>query len=414
MTEKKNILYLSYTGMTDPLGQSQVLSYLKGLSKEGEYQFTIISFEKSDAYEKLRSTIEEFCRNAGINWYPLPYTSKPPVISTFRDVRRMRQLAFTLQGKENFSLVHCRSYIASLVGLELKRKAGIPFIFDMRGFWADERIDGGIWNLANPAYKFIYSYFKKKERLFLQTANEVISLTQNAKDEILTWKLVPAQASITVIPCCVDFQMFNPIQITRSQKECALDSLNIPPGSHVISYLGTLGTWYMLPEMLAFAKLYCEANPNTFFMVLTAEPETLVLSAAVRAGFNTSYLRVKKVPRAEVPIYLSLSRASIFFIKPAFSKKASSPVKQGEIMAMGIPIVCNHGVGDTAAIIEATSGGVVVEDFTDEAFRKAILDLAVTHFEVAAIRENATKYFTLSKGVTLYRNVYEKILGDRQ
>ena len=39
-----NILYLSYDGMTDPLGQSQVLPYLAGLSKKG-FRFHLISFE---------------------------------------------------------------------------------------------------------------------------------------------------------------------------------------------------------------------------------------------------------------------------------------------------------------------------------------------------------------------------------
>ena len=43
--KSKNILYLSYDGMTDPLGQSQVLPYLIGLTKEG-FTFHIISFEK--------------------------------------------------------------------------------------------------------------------------------------------------------------------------------------------------------------------------------------------------------------------------------------------------------------------------------------------------------------------------------
>ena len=35
--------------MTDPLGQSQVLPYLIGLTKEG-YQFTILSFEKKERF----------------------------------------------------------------------------------------------------------------------------------------------------------------------------------------------------------------------------------------------------------------------------------------------------------------------------------------------------------------------------
>ena len=39
------ILYLSRTGMLEPLGQSQVLSYLKGLSRS--YRITLVSYESA-------------------------------------------------------------------------------------------------------------------------------------------------------------------------------------------------------------------------------------------------------------------------------------------------------------------------------------------------------------------------------
>ena len=39
-------LYLSYDGISDPLGQSQVLPYLKGLARLG-HKIHLISFEKN-------------------------------------------------------------------------------------------------------------------------------------------------------------------------------------------------------------------------------------------------------------------------------------------------------------------------------------------------------------------------------
>ena len=36
----------------------------------------------------------------------------------------------------------------------------------MRGFWPDERVEGGLWNLQNPLYKLVYNYFKKKKETF--------------------------------------------------------------------------------------------------------------------------------------------------------------------------------------------------------------------------------------------------------
>ena len=42
-------LYLSYDGLTDPLGQAQILPYLLGLENQG-MGFVIISFEKKEAF----------------------------------------------------------------------------------------------------------------------------------------------------------------------------------------------------------------------------------------------------------------------------------------------------------------------------------------------------------------------------
>lgn len=407
------ILYLSYTGMTDPLGQSQVLAYLKGLQQTGRFRFVLVSFEKPAAYKQFKNPIASLCNEAGIIWHPLPYTAKPPVVSTYKDVRNMRRMAESLVKQYRFSIVHCRSYIPSLIGLYLKKKHGIPFLFDMRGFWADERLDGGIWKLSNPLYALIYKYFKKKEKAFLLNAGHIVSLTQNAKNEILSWKLSTAPLPVTVIPCCVDLKLFNPAAVSAAQQKEALQALDIPAGATIISYVGSLGTWYMLPQMMAFIKTCSDVLPGLYFMVLTGEPEDMVQKAAGEAGFDVSYLRIKKVPRHQMPLYISLSTASVFFIKPAFSKKASSPVKQGELMAMGIPVICNDAVGDTSEIVLQYKAGVIVREFATDAYLNAMQDFQHAVFDTAQIKKGAADYYALDRGVQLYASVYETMAHEQ-
>lgn len=406
----KEVLYLSYTGMTDPLGQSQVLPYLNGLIKTGNYKFVLVSFEKAKNFAQLGDQIREYCSRAGITWHPLSYTARPPVWSTFRDVQRMKKLTEKLAREHSFSLIHCRSYIAALAGQHLKNKFSIPFLFDMRSFWADERVEGGLWSLSNPLYKVIYKYFKIKEKQFLQQSDHIISLTHNAKKEILSWKFKSPLAPISVIPCCVDIEMFDPSTIIEEQRIEAYNSLRIPVGTTVISYLGSVGTWYMLNEMLAFVKKYQESNPGTYFMILTHEPESIITEAAASANLDVSFLRIKKIQRREVPAYLSISKFSLFFIKPVFSKKASSPVKQAEIMAMGIPVVCNDGIGDTTEIVEKSSAGYVIREFTEIAYDKVINELQAASFDRSEIRKGAVDYFSLFKGISLYESVYTQII----
>ena len=82
----KQILYLSYDGLTDPLGQSQILPYLLKLSKL--YSYTIISFEKKEN-NYLHNDIEDIVIKHGIKWIPLKYTKKPLIISTIIDLYKL-------------------------------------------------------------------------------------------------------------------------------------------------------------------------------------------------------------------------------------------------------------------------------------------------------------------------------------
>lgn len=404
----KNVLYLSYDGMTDPLGQSQVLPYLIGLSQKG-FQFTLISFEKTDRYLEGKSKIEALCMEHNILWKPLMYTKNPPVLSTILDIRKMKKNAFAIHQEKKFQLIHCRSYITALVGLKLKREKGVKLLFDMRGFWADERVEGKIWNLKNPLFKFIYSYFKKKERTYFEESDAIVSLTEIGKNEILSWGLKSVSPKkIQVIPCCVDLKLFNPKKIDLDQiykKKSEYQLID----KFVVGYVGSLGTWYQLKEMLLAFKHITHLKPQAVFLFVTKESPSMIQSEAKELGIDADSIRVVSVQHQHVPSFIALFDCSIFFIRPSFSKKASSPTKQGEIMAMGIPLICNAGVGDTDTLVDRYNSGCVLKDTSDETLSSFSLDF--TTFDRDKTIIGAKEYFGLDQGVELYFQIYDQLVG---
>jgi glycosyltransferase involved in cell wall biosynthesis len=409
------VLFISYDGMTDPLGQSQVLPYLTGLSKKG-YSIHLISFEKEEVFEKNKQLIQKICDTSSITWHPEKYTKRPPVISTIRDIRRMRRSALDLHKLHSFGIAHCRSYIAIIVGLILQKK-GSKLVFDMRGFWADERVDGKIWNLNNPIYKFIYNYFKSLERKALSKANAVVSLTHAAKEEMVTWKIKKLKPDkISVIPCCVDLNLFDPEKISRKNQQNLKKELSIENDStFVLGYIGSIGTWYLLEEMLHFFKLLLIKKPDSLFLFVTKEPRKKIISEAQMQGIDPSKIRVTSAPRYEVPLHISLFDTSIFFISNSYSKKASSPTKQAELMAMGIPIICNSGVGDSQYFIEKHTSGHVIKTLNTEHFNQ-ILDptifLQKKFFSTDRTFEGCAETFSLENGVIQYELIYQKLLSS--
>src|ERR1700761_9608089 len=96
----KKILFISYDGMTDPLGQSQVIPYLSALTKYG-YEFTILSCEKPERFtEANRKYVSSLLSAFPIKWEPIIYHKNPPVLSSVYDFFQMRKKAMHLYGKE--------------------------------------------------------------------------------------------------------------------------------------------------------------------------------------------------------------------------------------------------------------------------------------------------------------------------
>jgi len=401
----KNILYLSYDGMTDPLGQSQVLPYIIGLTKKG-YHFHLISFEKPDRFIAHKKDILQICEENNITWVPMLYTKRPPLFSTMWDVWRMKKKAFELNKEYSFSMVHCRSYLSALIGLSMKRRFKTAFLFDMRGFWADERVDGNIWNLKNPIYRWVYHFFKAKEKVFFSTADHIISLTNEGKKEILSWNgFENLTDKISVIPCCVDIVKFDKKRVSTEMLKVKKSELGISDSQFILGYVGSIGTWYMLEEMLSFYKRSSKSLTNPLFLFVTKENENDIYRLSDNMDIPRKEIIVTSCYHNDMPLYMSLFNCSIFFIKPVYSKKASSPTKQGELMAMGIPVICNDKVGDTADIVRKYNSGLVI---SSEKINESVIS-DYTFSESNAI-EGAQEYFGLEKGVNTYGEIYKKII----
>ncbi len=403
---KKRVLYISYDGLTDPLGQSQIIPYLIGLSAKG-YDITILSNEKKESYQLYNQLVADKLKVAKINWKFTYYSNKPPVVSSAFGVRRMRKLAYYLAKSESFDIIHCRSILATMVGDSVRKRYGGKLIFDIRGFWADERVEGGLWNLKNKLYKAIYIYFKKKEKVFFKTADAIITLTENAKKHIETHFLT--KNNFQVVPCAVDLNHFNPNSLDLQLMDELKSKWGISSTDYVLSYVGSLGTRYRLKEMLAFFKELKNIQPNAKFLFITKSDTSEIKVLSDGLGIDYSAIIVDSCSYADIPNYIAVSQASIFFIVTSFSGKAVSPTKQGEIMSLGLPIVCNADLGDSDTILNETNTGVVVNNYTNESLKRAATDLINFNAAPDKIQSVASTYFSLEKAVERYHTVYRNL-----
>jgi glycosyltransferase involved in cell wall biosynthesis len=421
----KNVLFLSLDGMTDPLGQSQVLPYLVGLSGKG-HRIWLISCEKAERFEEGRAKIEMLCEKHGIGWFPQPYLQTPKGVATILQVRRMYREAVDLHAKHSFDFTHCRSYVPALVGLKLKRKKGLPFIFDMRGFWADERVEGGLWDVKKPWYQAAYRFMKEKEKAFLEEAGHIVSLTHVGK-EIMEKMGLERLAPISVIPCSVELEMFGEaggerrggIKIDEQgiannegikNKKGERLRLGIQSEALVFVYLGSVGSWYLLEEMLRFFQYVRKKRPEAHFLFVSHSSAEMIRGKASEIGLPHGSLTIQSAERQEIPALLSAADIGLFFIKPCFSKQASSPTKLGEMLAMGLPVIANGGVGDLDDFFAKNKVGKLLSDFDEADFEQVNQQIPqMLSWDKGEIRAVAERHFSLAEAVAVYDSIYHQI-----
>jgi glycosyltransferase involved in cell wall biosynthesis len=396
--QASGILYVSYDGMLEPLGQSQVIAYLEKLAPGRRIH--LISFEKPGDWkdEKRRQEMRERLGQAGIAWHPLRYHKSPSAPATAFDIAAGSALAVSLARRHELSIVHARSYVAALIGLAVKRAAGAKLLFDMRGFWADERVDGGLWSAGGRLYRAA----KALERKFLLAADHVVTLTHASAAEIRRFDYLAGRTPpIDVIPTCADLDRF---------------TIHGPPVRKPVTlgYVGGVGTWYLLDEMLACFRLLKEAKPDAQLLIVNRHERELIRGRASAAGVDQQSIEIIAADHQEMPAQIARMSAGMALIKPAYSKIASAPTKLAEYLGCGVPCLGNAGVGDMAEILEGWNVGVAVKGFSSRELvggMQRLVALAAEPGTQGRCRQAAIDLFSTKTGAAAYAAIYDRLAG---
>lgn len=404
----KSSLFITYDGLLDPLGSSQILPYISSIASHPR-RLHVVSFEKSERFAAGADQLLIQLSRAGIAWTPLSFTSNFGKLGKLWDLSRMYFVCLRLHVQLKFGVIHCRSYQAMQVGVLLSRLKGARTIFDMRGLWVNERVDGGLWPQNRWINRMLYIIYKRIERGLLSSASHVITLTDRVVPELKL--LSPGMiAPITVIPCCADYEHFLPP--TQSVRQKVRAALGIAPNSLVLSYLGSLGTWYMLEEMLYLFLAAARKRENVEMLFITkdwsSEQESLINTLGMQHLRHRIHIR--SANRDQVPNLLGCSDIMLSFIKPTYSKIASSPTKLAEAFALGVPVISNAGVGDVDQITNDLDGGLVVDLYNEGAISNLVDNLDQVCLKGGLELRSRSRYrLGLEVAIHSYRKVYSSL-----
>ena len=403
-------LYLCYFGLREPLVQTQVLPYLRQLAEAG-VGVSLLTFEPKLKESWTREELEsERARLAGegIGWHWRAYHKRPSLPATLYDVSVGARLAARMLRRGETDVLHARGHVPALMAALAKRRAGGRILFDIRGFMPEEYTDAGVW----PENGTLYRGVKRVERFLFKSADAFVVLTEKAREILFPGRAESDDKGrpLEVIPCCVDFKRFRTAD--RAPREELRRELKLE-GRRVVVYVGSFGGWYMAEETARFMALAYRQDPRTFALVLTQTPPEPIAARLRELGVPPDSFHVGRVAPADVPKYLKASDIAVSFIRACYSKLSSSPTKIAEYLAAGLPVVCNAGVGDVDEVIEGDRVGVVLRDFDDESFARALAAVEALRAEgdlSGRARASAERRFDIERvGGAKYRRIYRRL-----
>lgn len=236
------------------------------------------------------------------------------------------------------------SHVAGLAGLTAARRLGLPFVYELRGLeelteaWRDPAFEG------SDRHRLL-------DRLETGVAREAdrCLVISAALGRELARRGVP-EDRIVVVPDAVHVDRFRPVE-----RDPALEAELGLAGKTVIGYVGGLADHDGLDVLLDAVASLKETRDDVRVIVVGDGPsERAVHARAERLRLGDMVRFTGRVPREQVPRYLSLVDIAPFPRLPLPVSELVTPITPLEAMAMGKAII----VSDVAALTEVVQDGV--------------------------------------------------------
>jgi glycosyltransferase involved in cell wall biosynthesis len=392
--------------MTEPLGRSQVLEYLINLSKNNK--FYLISFERENDLKNL-DEIKKLVRKHNIEWHYLKYSNKFGIFSTIKQVVQVVKIASKLIKQHSISIIHARSMIPATIGIILKKIYKIKLVFDIRGFAIDEKLDSGRLNSNG----FLFKQLKVLDNYLYKNAEHVVTLTYKAKD-ILKESLNIDNNKITVIPTCANQEVFT--LLNSKEKETFKNTMGYKKEDKIIIHTGTVSGWYDFDSEIKLIKELIKQDSTVHFLVLNKNEHNFIDKVIKNYNIPKNKITITSTDFKEMYKYLNIANASLFFIKPSFSKQASAPTKFAENVACNLPSITNSDVGDMELYMNSYDVGYIIElnklDNSISKIAKNIIQFIDENRDINEYNQLFDKYFDKNIAIKKYNEIYT-LLGKK-
>ena len=408
------VLYVTFDGVLQPLAFSQSVRVVAGLGSRG-LKYHLLSIERPAdlARPELTRAVKDMLQPAGVGWTSIAAASMGTPRRVADVLARTMLRAIAIVRNERISLVHARGYHGAVLAGVLKRAFGVPYIFDARGYWIEERTGPGNWFSTPVAYaagKFV-------EQQLFRAAEAVVTLTALQATDIASGQFGPPPRHLEVIPTCTDYDAFY-LRDTRPAKPTESDCVPREVqdrllGKLVIGVVGALNSSYCVKEALMLARQVTELNPNAHVLALSIQRREYG-EALQAAGIPAERYTVASAEHWTMPHWLQWIDWGLLLLQETAAKRASMPTKLAEFFATGVRPMFFGCNSEAVRWVDRAGSGYVPPSLAESDLRAAarvMTDSTLDYGRLRAAREVSATHFALTAGLERYERFVNACLS---
>jgi len=404
-----NVLFVTWDGPQVSYLESLYLPVFKGLAQRG-HALHILQFTWGDKLQ--RAGIKAACETAGCSYRSVPILRRPVAVGSlitalFGSSHVRREIA-----QHNIDIVMPRSTLPALATtLALRRNPEVGLLFDADGLPHDERVDFDSWSAQGLAYRLL----RDMEASAVRRADRVLTRSKKAIDILIARAGAGTSAGkFQVVGNGRDTNKFKPA--LEIQRTAVRSELGIDDSAPVLAYAGSMGDQYCVPEMLEFFRLVRSRRDDAQLLLLTGSPDEAERSVNGFVDLR-SHCHIRRVSPDDVPRYLGACDLGLALRRPSFSMQAVAPIKLGEYLLCGIPVLTTRTIGDTNELVPDEVGHSL-DTMSPEALEAAadwFVRVVLPNSEVfkKRCRNVGLRNFGLAATVDAYANAIETIKSGR-
>ena len=280
-----------------------------------------------------------------------------PFLREWTVVRCLRNRILELIDSYPVSIIYAHSpALCGLAGLQAARKRGLPFVYEVRGFWEDAAVDQNRTNVTALRYRLA----RGLESYVAEHADAVSAISQHMLDD-LRQRGLPAE-KLFHVPNGVDADRFIPV----ARDEQLAKDLGLQ-GGPVFGFFGSLYRYEGVTWLIrAAAELYSRGNRFELLIIGSGEEEKAI-GNAVRDYDAAGYVHIiERVPHEEITRYYAVVDVMVF---PRLSVRLTemvTPLKPLEAMSLKKAVLASN-VGGHRELVEHGDTGLLfqAEDVAD-------------------------------------------------